>query len=35
MKPSFQEDLESAGFVGVRVVRNGDRMDIVPEAVRP
>ncbi|MFP4388939.1 MAG: methyltransferase [Desulfococcaceae bacterium] len=31
----FQEDLESAGFVGVRVLRNGDRMDAVLEAVRP
>jgi cyclopropane fatty-acyl-phospholipid synthase-like methyltransferase len=31
----FQEDLESAGFVGVRVIRNGDRMDTVLEAVRP
>lgn len=31
----LQSDLEASGFAGVRVLRNGDRMDTVLEAVRP
>lgn len=31
----FQEDLESGGFAGIRIIRNGDQMDAVLEAVRP
>lgn len=33
--PEFQSDLESVGYAGVRVLRNGDQMDAVLEAVRP